>query len=242
MNACTPRYAIYFVPDPDTELYRLGAAVLGYDCHSGRDIAPPDGFDPVVWPAVAAEPRVYGFHATLKAPFHLADGASENNLMRALIEFAEDQPAVFIGDLIVRALGSFIALVPKVASPQLDRLARACVSEFDPMRAPLSDDERSRRLKTGLSLRQTEYLNRWGYPYVFDDFRFHMTLTGPCADGERAAILRLLCHKFEQTAVGEAITLDRIVVARQRNREDRFEVIRSAQLGQSPRRPFAYTI
>ncbi|HMJ45461.1 MAG TPA: phosphonate metabolism protein, partial [Pseudolabrys sp.] len=86
-----PRYAIYFVPGTDSELYRFGASVLGYDCYTGRDIALIDGADASSWSEFVREPRIYGFHATLKAPFYLAKGSNEADLERAVLDFAADQ-------------------------------------------------------------------------------------------------------------------------------------------------------
>ncbi len=86
-----PRYAIYFVPGHDTELYRFGASVLGYDCYTGNDQALIGGLDPLPWPEFAHAPRVYGFHATLKAPFYLANGGSEDSLKGAVREFAANR-------------------------------------------------------------------------------------------------------------------------------------------------------
>ena len=37
---------------------------------------------------ITAEPRLYGFHGTLKAPIVLADGVSERDLLEAVGNFA----------------------------------------------------------------------------------------------------------------------------------------------------------
>ncbi len=236
-----PRYAIYFVPGAETELYRFGAAVLGYDCYTGQACAVMDGADVPSWTEFVREPRQYGFHATLKPPFYLAKGADEAALEQAVLDFVADQPAVLVGDLAVRELGSFIALVPKSPRPSLDRLAQACVREFDRFRAPLSKRERARRLAAGLSARQIENLDRWGYPHVFEDFRFHMTLTGSLALPERTHALRFLCDKFEQMPAAKSLSIGQIVISRQNDRSGSFHVMRSAILGQSPYRPYAYS-
>jgi putative phosphonate metabolism protein len=243
MNTSTPepRYAIYFVPGADTRLYRFGASVLGYDCYTGRANAMFDGVDVASWTEFVREPRVYGFHATLKAPFYLAKGLNEADIESAALDFASDHSAILVGDLAVRELGSFIALVPKTARPRLDRLAQACVWEFDRFRAPMSVLERERRLAAGLSARQIENLKRWGYPYVMEDFRFHMTLTGSLSLPERSQALQFLCNRFEQMPTTTSLIVDQIVVARQIDKSSPFHVIRRVQLGQSPYRPYAYT-
>ena len=236
-----PRYAIYFVPGAETPLYRFGAAVLGYDCHSGGETPLIADADASSWPAIAREPRVYGFHATLKAPFRLASGSTESDLERAVLTFAADRAAVLGGTLVVRALGSFIALVPATACPDVDRLAQACVREFDCFRALITDEERARRLAGGLSPRQVEQLDRWGYPYVFEDFRFHMTLTGSLMPPERERALQFLCEKFGQVPQAHTLRLDRIAIARQEQKTAPFRVFHEALLGQSIVRPYAYS-
>jgi putative phosphonate metabolism protein len=233
MSKPEPRYALYFVPGADSALYRFGSAVLGYDCYSATDIAFIGGvetFSPA-WRNIVREPRVYGFHATLKPPFRLAAGLTEVDLVGALPAFAARHPAVRLGNLVVREIGSFIALVPEEPRPVLDRFAQACVEEFDRFRAPPSQQERARRIAAGLTPRQIENLDRWGYPYVFADFRFHMTLTGSLAPAERQRALPRLQNEFAGIPNGGTLTLDRIVVARQGDDTARFQVIHLAALG-----------
>jgi putative phosphonate metabolism protein len=235
----TPRYAIYYVPGADSALYRFGAAVLGYDSYTG-EARRIDGAE-ADWNEFTREPRIYGFHATLKPPFHLADGYDEDDLMRAAGSFAADRAAVSIGELAVCELGSFIALVPIAPRPLLNDLAEACVRDFDRFRAPMSEQERARRVTPGLSDRQFVNLARWGYPYVCEDFRFHMTLTGALAVQKRDRAMRFLCQKYEQVPDVASVTLDQIVVARQDAAMAPFRIIAVAALGQSPYRPFAYS-
>src|SRR5262245_7385269 len=233
------RYAIYFVPGATTALYRFGASVLGYDCYSGRDVAFPAGLDSSEWPAIVGEPRVYGFHATFKAPFRLADGKDEQALKNACTAFGRDYLPVKVGALTVRELGSFIALVPKTASVALLRLAGACVEAFDHFRAPPTKQEQERRLAAGLSWQQTENLDRWGYPYVFSDFRFHMTLSGPLDATRKGDVLRVISENYEQRVKNEPVIVDQIVVSRQTDATAPFQVFHHASLGHSPVRPYA---
>lgn len=234
-----PRYAIYFVPSADSGLYRFGASVLGYDSYSGEARSIAGAADD--WNDITREPGVYGFHATLKPPFVLADGHDETSLARAFKDFADNHPAVLIGELAVRELGSFIALVPQSPRPLLNALAEACVRQFDRLRMPMSEQERARRMTPGLTDRQIVNLARWGYPHVCEDFRFHMTLTGALSVQKRDRALRFLCQKYEQVPDVASVTLDQIVIARQIETATPFRVIAVAPLGQSPYRPFAYS-
>lgn len=182
------RYAVYYTPPPGP-FADFGASWLGWDVAEGRLVPQPDlpGLD---LPALTAEPRKYGFHATLKAPFRLADGRLPGDLAGALRDLAAGLPPVALPGLRLARLGRFFALVPDGNIIPLHDLAAALVTGLDPWRAPLSVAEIARRRPDRLTERQRDYLNRWGYPYVLDEFQFHMTLSGPLDD--------LVSDRFEQ--------------------------------------------
>lgn len=179
------RYAIYFAPAAGSDLAQFGDRWLDQPALAG--------FDTQRLRSLTEAPRHYGFHGTLKPPFHLADGCDAAQLRRALAGFAARQARFDIGALRLRAIGEFLALVPDVDTAGLSTLANACVEEFDAYRAPPEAAELAKRHANGLTPRQAELLARWGYPYVMDEFRFHLTLTGPIADvAERARVADLL--------------------------------------------------
>ena len=239
MPEAGPRYAIYFVPASETDLYKFGTSIIGYDCYAGRDAVFADGIDPTEWAPAVRSPRAYGFHATLKAPFYLTDGFDEGELCRALQEFAGAQAAIRVRALAVRELETFVALVSQTDCSMLGCLAHRVVDVFDRFRAPLNENDRRRRAVSGLTTRQRENLERWGYPYVGDDFRFHMTLTGSLGPAERQRALSFLRHKFEM--ITGPVTVNQISVLRQSDNATPFHVLHTASLGYSPYRPFAYS-
>jgi putative phosphonate metabolism protein len=225
------RYAIYHVPPADAPFTRFGAALVGYDAFAPKDLAhPPQATSAFAdWHQLTADPRKYGFHATLKAPFLLKDGATEADLIESFDRFVATPRTIPVITPVVRAISGFIAVVPETPTPALSQLADDCVTEFEPLRAPLSDHDRQRRLKSPLTPRQIEHLDRWGYPYVFEEFRFHMTLTGSLPGEKRAAVLPFLQTEFAQLdlashAIGE------IAIFRQASSEARFTVLRHAAL------------
>jgi len=167
------RYAVYFAPRPGTLLHALGSSWLGRDSHSGEDLVQP----PVAGlHGLTAEPRRYGFHATLKPPFATRDGIGGDAILRALAALAASEAPFELG-LRVALLDGFMALLPDSPCLALDALAARCVRDLDGFRRPPPAAELARRRKAPLTQRQDENLERWGYPYVFEDFRFHMTLT-----------------------------------------------------------------
>ncbi|MBF9059866.1 DUF1045 domain-containing protein [Rhodobacterales bacterium HKCCSP123] len=171
------RFGIYVVPEG--AFYRAGADWLGWDSVAGRAVPQPalSGL-PVEVAAITATPRKYGFHGTVKPPFRLAEGTEATGLDAAARAFCATRAPVTIPGLEVRRLGGFIAIVPGEPSAALADLAAATVGALDAFRAPPSGTELARRRKAGLSDRQEALLARWGYPYVMEEFRFHLTLTG----------------------------------------------------------------
>lgn len=218
----TARYAIYYAPAQDAPLWRRASAWLGRDAYDGRVLArPAAGLGDLDLDALTADPRGYGFHATLKAPFELADGVTEDELLAFAREFAATR-APFEGRLAPAALGRFLALRLDQPCPAMEELAGACVRALDPFRAPLSDFDLARRRKAPLTPQQDARLVEWGYPYIFEDFRFHMTLTGQILD--EAVRLRLLDALAEMFAP-QVHRFDAVAVFRQDARGEPFQVI-----------------
>ena len=183
------RYAVYFAPAPGSPLARFGAEWLGYDADTGEAVARERQR------AATADPARYGFHATLKAPFALAENCRADALDEAVARLAGCFPAFSAPPLRLARVDRFWALVPSLPCPMLDRVATACVSELDRFRAPLSSPDLHRRRSAGLSAVQDALLLRWGYPYVMQEFRFHMTLTGPLGFDQSEAIGRDLATR-----------------------------------------------
>lgn len=223
--AMTARYAIYYAPPASTPLWSFGSAVLGYDAEQGAEVAFPEGtpFRNSEWAAATEEPRRYGFHATLKAPFSLKPGLREGELLSAARHFAQGCHPFTVQHIEVRLLGRFVALVPPEPEPLLDHLAAQCVRAFDGFREPLSAEDRARRLASPLSDRQVRYLDVWGYPHVFDEFRFHMTLTGALPPERREPIRAWLAARHAELHPGALV--DSIAVFRQDSREARFRIL-----------------
>jgi len=226
------RYAIYFVPAAQLDFYRFGCSILGYDCYTGRDVDLLDSLHKEFanWREITGEPRRYGFHATLKAPFSLPPSRSEAALTDAFDKFAKlGHPVVHI-EPEVTALGDFIAIVPRRPTPALDALANQCTTSFDAFRAPMTAKERARRMASHLSPSQMQNLDRWGYPFVFDDFRFHMTLTGPLPKAARDHIIAVLRRAFDHTCGKGEIAIDRLALVNQPDERARFRVLCQAEL------------
>lgn len=221
------RYAIYFVPEPDSALARFGARWLGYDVASGADIEQPvvAGMPADRLRAITGEPRRYGFHATLKPPFALANRTDASALADAVAALADGLPAFLAPPLRVECIAGFLALTPSGPSTLIDTLANACVRDLDGFRAPPTEAELARRRQATLSPRQKFLLAEWGYPYVFDEFRFHMTLTARLDAAEGALVERALTP-LAAPFCREPLFMDAIALLHQQNRGGNFLLLR----------------
>lgn len=227
------RYAIYFAPPDQSPLWRFGSAVLGYDATTGRDVAhlPLPGIAAADWPALSAEPRTYGFHATLKAPFRLAPGMTVEDLYEALESMAPRQTPVILDGLAVTRLGSFVALTPVGDVLELNGLAMRVTSELDVLRAPLTEEEMGKRLKAPLSERQRAQLERFGYPYVGEDFRFHMTLSGSLPPERVGPVADALASAYAEAVPVGPVDIEALTVFEQPEPGARFRITERIPLG-----------
>jgi putative phosphonate metabolism protein len=229
--AIFPRYAIYYVAAPGSDLDRFGAQLLGYDAFNGEHLSFPDDVTQTVpdWQELTRDPRKYGFHATLKAPLALAQGKTEDELVAACERFADTPRCIPLIQPVVHSISDFIAIVPAQSSAELTQLAADCTREFDSFRAPLTPEDRARRNPSALTPRQCEHLDRWGYPYVMQDFRFHMTLTGRLGAERRDPVLTMLRHRFSALGL-TTLAIDGIAVFRQDDTDARFRIVNSWKL------------
>jgi len=181
-SAMTARVALYYAPALTDPLWPAACAWLGRDPETAAAIAQPNVPDIA---AVTADARLYGFHCTLKPPMRLATHYAA---------FVDDAAALAAGvapfdlpPLHVADLSGFLAVREAAPCPALQALADACVAGVDRHRAPPDDAELARRRGKGLGPGREAMLVRWGYPGVFAEWRFHMTLTRRLTVEERAA-------------------------------------------------------
>lgn len=174
------RCAIFFAPAHGSPWWEFGARWLGRDERDDTSLVQPTlvQIAPDELREITAEPRRYGFHATLKAPFSLSGDHIIDDLTARLQVLAATLTPVLLGPLQVTTLGDFVALVPALATKELMALAAACVTGLDDLRAPLSEGDLARRRIGRLNAREQELLQAYGYPYVLERFRFHFTLSG----------------------------------------------------------------
>ena len=204
----TARYALYFAPAATHPLWHAGCRWLGRDPESG---VPSQGG------AHRAEPRRYGFHATLKPPFALREGTTRSPLLAASSHFVDERAPFMMPSLAVATLGDFLALRPvdrgaTAPGQPLRELADDCVRLFDEFRRPPSPAETARRLTAGLDDGPRGNVVRWGYPHVFEHWRFHMTLSDSLSDDSLRAELLAEATRHFADALAPALRCDGVAL------------------------------
>lgn len=205
----TERFAIYFAPSATSNLWERASTWLGRDASDGDVFdGPVAGIDRSRLLNLTQSANRYGFHATIKSPMALADSATEAALRDALSRFVTEHRPVDLGKPRLASLDGFLALLVD-ENEALQDFAAHVVESFDDFRAPMSIKDRVARASRGLSERQLELLDAYGYPYVFEEFRFHMTLTDRLGADDAADIAQAASTWFGPV-LDEPILLDRL--------------------------------
>lgn len=181
------RIALYYAPPANSAWWRAGCEWLGRDPENARVFHPPAA------PELAAlgldvrgltrAPRRYGWHATLVAPFRCAEGATPLDVLAAAREWAS-RIEPFSMAVAPAEMGRFVALRPSSTHDDqaVRDIAASALHALRSLRAMPSEAERERRIVEGMSAQQIVMLREWGYPYVLDEYRFHMTLSDSLDD------------------------------------------------------------
>ena len=202
------RYAIYYTPQGS--LAGAGAAWLGWDVARGQTVAHPSvpGLDVA---ALTETPRKYGLHATIKPPFVLAEGVMADDLQAAFKALCTQLAPVTLDGLTLTPLGRFLALAPEGDTAALNAMAAEVVRGLDTFRAPPAEADLARRRQASLTPAQEANLIQWGYPYVMDAFRFHITLTSKLPKGDlpqvTAALTPYITPHLPQPFMLDSLTL-----------------------------------
>lgn len=226
------RFAIYYAPSATSHLWERAAAWLGRDSSDGKLLnGPLAGIDRDRLLNLTQSANRYGFHATLKAPMALVDGAGEADLRAAITAFASEHAPLDLGKPRLASLDGFLALLVD-DNEALQDFAAHVVERFDIFRAPMTAKDRAARAGRHLSARQTELLDAYGYPYVFDEFRFHMTLTDRLADADRVEIMQAAKTWFNPV-LEEPLLLDRLALYHEPDAGKPFVRLADFKLGHS---------
>lgn len=202
------RFAVYYAPPPGG-FHDLTAAWLGWDAVLGQGVKPPDlGIDAA---AITRDPRKYGFHGTIRAPFRLGEGVSPADLEALLADLAAKLPAVRLDGLELGVIEGFLALTPTGDLTALLALGEAVVRGTNDLRATLTEAEIAKRRPEILTPRQAALLAEFGYPGVMEEFRFHLTLTDRLAVEDQAKVTGIL-HDYLAPVLPRPFVIEDLVL------------------------------
>ncbi len=209
-----PRYAIYYAPELGSALDTFGQTWLGQRGHDALASAIGKSSEVSIdrIGELTDSPRRYGFHGTLKPPFELNPANRPEGLLEAARVFARSRGPIQLPPLELAVIGKFIALTPIAESAALEKLAAACVRAFEGFRTPLSKQQEEDYKLNKLTVHQEQMLEHWGYPYVMEEFRFHISLTDRIDDDrERNTVMELLTS-LTRPFLGEPVSVRDLVV------------------------------
>lgn len=209
------RLGVYAAPPGESPLGALAARWLGRHIDPLPTPEPPDLPIPEeIWADLTAEPRLYGFHATIKPPFHLVDGVDPCEVALAVADVAARLAPVSLPPLVPTVVRGCACLVPSDVPDALVRLERSCVVDLDRFRRPLDELDLARRRRADLSARQDELLLAYGYPWLLDEFEPHLTLTRRLTTAEVTPVLDAITEWFAPV-LGAPVTVDDLCVVEQ---------------------------
>jgi hypothetical protein len=213
------RYAVYFCPAADSAQGMFGREWLA--------TTSVPGITQSRFQELMADVRRYGWHATLSAPFELAEHADDKTLHQNVAEIAQSFTP-FELPLRIDWLGGFLALRPRADETHINALAERCVRDLNPLRAPVSKEAWHRRAG-GLDEMERALFKEFGYPYVLHRFRFHMTLSAPATDNEEHALREYLLPKIATRSIAR---IDALTICCEQEPGRDFEAMARIALGQ----------
>lgn len=234
MSRMPSRYAVYYAPESGSDLAAFGARWTGAD-DDGNPVAPITipGVSPSRFAELTVGPRRYGFHGTLKPPFVLNPAATQHNLIAAAKVVARSLAPIVIPPLEIAVIGKFIALTPTTSSAELEKLAAQCVRTFEAYRSPLSDDQIASYRSNKLTVHQDSMLVHWGYPYVMEEFRFHISLTERIDDiAERRALMTAVTELAKPLA-DKPVTIRELALFHQVDRDHPMTILERFPFGRT---------
>lgn len=226
------RYAVYFCPAPDTDWGIAGARWLGRCAITGKRSQQLEisGIDSELFHSLTSDPKRYGWHATLKAPFKLVPEHEVGDLLLKLHQLAKSLKPFELPKLEVSRVGGFLSLRPTEISVQLNDAAAICVRDLHSFALPLDEAELARRRKAKLTPEQDKLLVEWGYPWILDQFNFHFSLTGSLQSIDAPKQQKLMQAAEQHFGNLSVCRFDRIALVIEPEAGKDFEVIKLLEL------------
>ena len=128
-------------------------------------------------------------------------------------------------------IGKFLALSPIASSVQLENMASDCVRAVDGFRAHRTAKELALYRQAKLTVHQDQMLENCGYPYILEEFRFHITLTGRIVDEPERDLAMAAAAKQCKDFIGKPLVINEVVICRKPSPDQAMRVVRRVPFG-----------
>ncbi len=226
-----PRYAIYYAPEPGSPLDAFGRS--WFDSSAMSKPVAAARLTPQRIAELSEGSRRYGFHGTLKPPFELNPATTLGSLLDAARIFARTLSPIEIPPLELAIIGKFIALTPTTQSAALEKLSAACVRAFEAFRVPLTEEQLENYKQNRLTVHQEQMLEHWGYPYVMEEFRFHISVTDRIDDPTEREDVMTALETLAASVLGKPIVVRDLTVFGQAGIDEPMLAIERIPFGRS---------
>jgi hypothetical protein len=225
--------AVFLIPDKDTDLYRAGSAVLGYDIWRQCDVAVPMGSADLR--SYVGDAANFGFHITVADVLYFSNDAEIERIRAELRMLTEEFAPIRLTSFdLADRFQDPNAVVLRVSDESgaleaihLELVARmyslAISSAYKAGRTP-------KRIPPG-DARARLMVKRYGAPYIIKEFNPHFTLCSamPEDEMERAEVVRGL-ESCVESGVREACEIGELVLVVRNAEESRWQVLESFRL------------
>lgn len=216
-----PRYALYYIPRYQDELYKIGSQIIGYSIEEGSILSSPHQTK------YNKSVSKYGLHGTLVAPFNTL--LTQEDLLQFVTSVCSKISELQIGFLkVYRMPRQYIALIPDHLESTLNELDNYLVRQIHQIRLPICQQNIPNH--TDLSEQYVQNILKWGYKYVFDDFNFHITLTDVINDEQMLNQEFYTIKNNLKQALNKTIILDSVCLVRQDKSQEPFKIIKRINL------------
>lgn len=180
MSQPTDRYIISFAPKSTSMFWKLGALWFGYDAsrnaYTKNTLVP--GMPKEHHDAAVTTARRSGFNIILTGPFQLTAGMPEELLKTTISLYCQSLSTLQTGPLSIIETAHKLSISAQEISPQVQKLADDIVLEFNAFRLPANPLPEDSPIRAALTPGQLKNLIEWGQPYIFEELKFQIPLTG----------------------------------------------------------------
>jgi hypothetical protein len=170
-------------------------------------------------------------HGTLKPSFELSPHTTEQELLTVATLVCRGLAPLKLPALELGEIANIVSLVLEASSVELENFATYCVRAFDGYRRALTPDQEEVFRKNRLTVHQEQMLEHWGYPYVNEEFDFHISLTDPIPDERERHRVKDVLEGIAAPVLRKPLIMRELAVFKQNGTQESMSVIARIPFG-----------